>query len=250
MQTETTDQDPLAHGRALLVLAFLTAGFVLAFRVLIELDLAVSHLFYGPNGFLLAGNPIWDGLLMLAKAGTYVFVGAALVGLVANLLRRGPERRLALRYWGLIVLLYLIGPGLLVNGFLKRFYGRARPVNVDVFGGDGPFTGAWEVSNYCHSACSFVSAEVAAATALTVGLCIGAAWFAGRPAGRLFRWLSLASAVLLVLTAIQRIGSGRHFLSDVIFAALPIAALGIALSWMLWPRPVGVAATPTPGPVQ
>jgi lipid A 4'-phosphatase len=220
---------------ALVALAAAIAVGALVFTLWPGLDLGVSRLAYRPGaGFVLADRPVWDAVVLAGKVASILYVTAALVLLPASLLRRADPA--VARYWGLVILLYLIGPGLMVNGALKRGFGRARPDQIELFGGDGPFTAAWQVSGYCRSACSFVSAEVAAGTALTIGLALGALWFAGRPAARLFRRLALAALALLVLTALQRIGSGRHFLSDVVFAALLVAALGAALACLLRPH--------------
>ena len=225
---------PFRCGRALLGLALLTVVMTLVFRSWPGLDLAVSGIFHDPGtGFLLADKAFWDGVLLANKVASGIFLVAAFVLFPVNLWQNWRQSQLHSRYWLTVILLYLTGPGLLVNGLLKRVFGRARPVQIVTFGGDGPFTQAWEVSDYCRSACSFVSAEVAAGTALSLGLALGAIWFAGRPAARIFRWLAYVSLGLLVLTAVQRIGSGRHFLSDVVFAALLVAALGVGLACLI-----------------
>lgn len=226
---------PSRCGRTLLGAAGLMAVMTLVFRFWPGLDLAVSGFFYDPAaGFLLASQGFWNSVIVANKVASFAYLVAALVLLPVSLWLGRGESQVTARYWGMVILLYLAGPGVLVNGLLKRSFGRARPVQIVLFGGDGPFTQAWEVSDYCQSACSFVSAEVAAGTALSVGLTLGALWFAGRPAARIFRWLSFMSVGLLVLTAVQRIGSGRHFLSDVVFAALPVTALGLGLACLIW----------------
>jgi lipid A 4'-phosphatase len=238
MQNRKGEVYPRSFGRALAVLLVLTAVLALAFRFWPGLDLMASGLFHDPTeGFLLAGKGFWESVIVANKAASFAYLCVALVLLPFSLwLGRGGPQGTA-RYWGMVILLYLAGPGILVNGLLKRSFGRARPVNVEIFGGDGPFTAAWEVSDYCRAACSFVSAEVAAGTALTVGLALGTLWFAGRPVARLFSGLAVLSLGLLVLTAVERIGSGRHFLSDVVFAALSTAAISVGLACLLWPRP-------------
>lgn len=208
-----------------------------------ELDLTVSRLFHDPAaGFALAGNRFWDGVVLANKVASGALVAAAIVILLAALLRRGSTNASALRYGAYVVLLYLTGPGLLVNGILKPIFGRARPVQIEAFGGASLFTGAWRASDQCQAACSFVSGEVAAGTALAVALAVGASWFSGRPIGRLLLGLARVSLVLLLFTAVQRVGSGRHFLSDVVFAFLPVSALGIALACPLRPS-AGPTAT-------
>lgn len=232
-----TELASVACGRALAVVLALIVVFTLLFRLWPGLDLTVARLFHDPaTGMILAGQPVWQGVLMLEKLAAGGFAVAALGLLPLSLWRRGGRDVLAARFWGLVILLYGLGLGVLVNGLMKRGFGRPRPAQIEAFGGDAPFIPAWQVSDYCHSACSFVSAEVGAAAILSFGLMLGALWFAARPGARLWRGLSWLSFVLLVLTAIERIGSGRHFLSDVIFAALLIVALGLGLACLLRPR--------------
>ena len=244
MQIARAETNLRACAGVLAFLAALTAGFALVFAVWPDLDLVVARLFHDPaTGFVLANNPFWDSVLLANKAASLIFVVAVLVTLVFSFVRRRKRGVDAARYCWFVILMYLLGPGLLVNGVAKRMFGRARPFQTALFGGDGPFTGPWQVSDYCHSACSFVSAEAAAATALTVGLVVGGLWFAGQVVGRLFRVMVPVSVVLLLLTSVQRIGSGRHFLSDVIFAVLPMAGLGVLLACLLWPRAAKSSAT-------
>jgi lipid A 4'-phosphatase len=250
MQNPKAEAFPWSLGRALAALLVLTAVLALIFRLWPGLDLLASGLFHDPAaGFLLKGRGFWDGVIVANKAASFAFLGVAVVLLPVSLWLGRGEPQFAARYWALVILLYLAGPGVLVNGLLKRSFGRARPVSIVLFGGDGPFTAAWQVSDYCRAACSFVSAEVAAGTALSVGLALGAVWFSGRRIARLFGGFSLLSLGLLVLTAVERIGSGRHFLSDVVFAALPVAAIGLGLAWLMWPRPAASAIAPVSGSI-
>lgn len=226
---------PFRCGWALPGLAVLTAFMTLVFHFWPGLDLTVSGFFYDPAaGFLLASQGFWDSVIVANKVASFAYLVAALVLLPVSLSLGRGESQFTARYWGMVILPYLAGPGVLVNGLLKRSFGRARPVSLEIFGGDGPFTAAWEVSDYCRAACSFVSAEVAAGTALTVGLALGTLWFAGRPVARLFSGLAVLSLGLLVMTAVERIGSGRHFLSDIEFPALPVTALGLGLACLIW----------------
>jgi lipid A 4'-phosphatase len=137
------------------------------------------------------------------------------------------------RTWSLIALLYLLGPILLVNGILKRFWGRARPADIAEFGGTARFTPPWPPADECARNCSFVSGEGAAAVALMIAALVILA--ALRP--RLTPALHRAGVVLAVaLPAIGiglRIATGRHFLSDTVFAALFMLAIALVLHRVL-----------------
>ncbi|WP_084450740.1 phosphatase PAP2 family protein [Gemmobacter nectariphilus] len=230
----TAKDDTQGCVRWLIGLAVLAAVLAVLFRVVPAVDLQLARLFYSPGaGFALAGAPVWDAVLMSNKLASGLFVAVALILLAIGIVRRN---RLWRQYWGLVIALYLLGPGLIVNGTLKPLIGRARPLQIAEFGGDGPFTAAWQLSGYCRVGCSFVSAETSVATALVLLLIVGIGWFAGRPAARWFRILLWPALALLGLTAIQRLGSGFHFLSDVIFAALIVVMLGTALACWMRPR--------------
>lgn len=150
-------QPRLAADDAAILAAAAVVGLSGLFLLLPGVDLAVSLLFYRPEaGFFLAGDPL---LRALRKSSTLVMLLMLALPLgrwLLRLARRRPAGRSA-RQALFAALGLAIGPGLVVNGLLKELWGRARPVNVDVFGGDAPFTAAWVVSSACQSNCSFVS---------------------------------------------------------------------------------------------
>lgn len=195
-----------APGLALCAVAGLSGLFVL----FPQADIAVSGLFHDPTqGFAASQMP---ALKLLRKSSTWVM--AALLGLALWRLRqacRGAAgSRLGAMRPALCVLAGLaLGPGLLVNAVLKQWWGRPRPVQVDLFGGDAPFAAAWRITDACASNCSFVSGEASSA-----------AWMAGAvlilAPGRLL----LASGVALYGAALSlnRLAFGGHFLSDVLLA--------------------------------
>lgn len=65
-----------------------------------------------------------------------------------------------------VVLALALGPGLVVNAVLKEHVGRARPAQLETFGGEASFSPAWTLSDQCAENCSFVSGDVAAAAAM------------------------------------------------------------------------------------
>jgi membrane-associated phospholipid phosphatase len=227
---------------ALCLLAVLFAASLIFFTARPYLDILISRAFLdSQNTFRLVENPFWDRIVQINRALSIIIVVLAAALLFASLTGRWNARRLMTHYGTFVLLLYAIGPGLMVNGVLKRVYGRARPFQTTDFGGDGPFAAAWQFSGFCRAACSFISAEVSAATALAVALSIGAVWFGGSPFARILIAFAAAAYVLLILTAMQRMGSGQHFLSDVVFSFLLTAGLGVVLSRTLSPARQRVA---------
>ena len=109
---------------------------------------------------------------------------------------------------------------LLVNGVLKTHSGRARPADVAAFGGEAAFTPPLRMADECARNCAFVSGEGAGAVALAIG--VGAL---APPS----RGLRAGLAAMAALVCALRVATGRHFLSDVVFAALLVGMLGLAL---------------------
>ena len=71
---------------------------------------------------------------------------------------------------------------------------------------------------------------------------IGALWFAGSSAARRISGTAFPSLGLLVLAAVQCIGGGRHYPSDLVFAGLLVITLSLGLACLLWLRVAGSVA--------
>jgi len=192
---------------ALIAVVSLSAYFILFPGV----DLAVSDLFYRTgDGFFLSQEPV---LRALRKSSTYVMaliLLAALTGVGMRLFRDSERRTMCARRCGFLLIGLLLGPGLVVNTWLKGSWGRARPIQTDLFGGDGGFTPAWTVSQACAHNCSFVSGEAASAAWMVAGLILlPRAWRA-------------KAAVPLVAYAValsmNRLAFGGHYLSDILLS--------------------------------
>lgn len=132
------------------------------------------------------------------------------------------------RFEVLAIAAYLVGPILVVNGILKSFSGRPRPLDTEFFGGAFNFVPVGDFTGACMSNCSFVSGEAAAAGWM---LCL-ALWIQGR-----FRKALIAALVTVsVVASLLRVVMGAHFLSDVmlgwLIGAASLPAL-VALSFVL-----------------
>jgi lipid A 4'-phosphatase len=229
-----------------LIRAFLLAAAV--FVLVPGIDIAVSRSFY-VKGF---GFP-WDGAPWLVTLRwviwrlTEAMILLSVAGLTIPWLRRRlPE--IGLRHWGFVLLLYVLGPGLLVNGLLKAHWGRARPFQIAEFGGQASFTPPLELASQCTANCSFMSGEGAGAVALAISILFLLACLRMRLPRRVERagvWLAVA--IGLVGPAL-RVMAGRHFLSDTIFAALLVAAVALALHWALFARGRGTPQRGLPPP--
>ncbi len=198
-------------GWLLLAAAALSVMFVLV----PQLDLAASGLFArGVEGFPLQ-HATWLGLingsvLKTSRAASAVLLGLSLLAWLAPRTSMLARQRPALLF---VLLALALGPGLLVNQVLKDTSGRARPVQIQQFGGIQHFTPAFVIAEECDRNCSFVSGHVAAATMPVAGYFIATTrrrrrlWLAGG--------LALGAAV-----GLARLAVGAHFLSDVLIAML------------------------------
>ena len=175
------------------------------------LDVWFTSLFYLPgSGFPMSRLDAFTALRSITDVLVIGSVVAIIAAVAVKLLR--PTRPTPIRPCDIVFLLttLALGPGLIVNAFFKEFWGRPRPNTVDLFGGDSPFVGIWELSDSCVSNCSFVSGEAAAAMWLVaVATVVPGRW--RKPA-------LILAVVLAVLLSLNRIAFGRHFLSDVLLA--------------------------------
>jgi membrane-associated PAP2 superfamily phosphatase len=201
-----------------LVLA-ISAGFV--FAMMPELDLKLADLFFdhGKHSFTLGFNPwlvqLRDDSMRLVAA----LVVAAAVALVVKPLL--PRTRLLPSGRAAIFLLasFALGPGLFVNGVLKEYWSRPRPIEVVQFGGDETFVPWWDPRGTCTHNCSFVAGEGSAAFwTLAPAALVPLPW---RP-------VAVGAALTFAVTVgALRMAFGGHFMSDVIFA-------GIFVFFIVW----------------
>jgi lipid A 4'-phosphatase len=213
----------------LLILFFAFADLMLAFP---GTDLAISGLFFTPDGgFAMHGQP-WEQFAYRSVPVLMLTVNLGLVGLwlFNRFSGRGVlgfnGRKLAF----LLCLLALV-PGLLVNQLLKEHWGRARPVKLAQFGGHEQFTPAFVRSD--QGGGSFSSGHVAAAAYL-VGVALVVF-------GRSSPWVALA-VLYTALVAVARIAAGGHFFSDVITSLFLVLFGYLILERLLFAHPQSAAA--------
>ena len=195
--------------------------------VIPTLDIAISSLAYGPAGFVLPRFGLVLAMSWLVTIVSWIAVLGAVVLLVANV-RAGYPVLWALDTSRLLLVLltFLLVPGLLVNTILKHHVGRARPTRIVQFGGDAQFSRAGVPADQCRRNCTFPSGEASAAFALAA---VGVA--TGSPA-------VLAGALAIgTLVSIVRVLTGAHFVSDVASSALLTLLAIVLLGRLLVRRP-------------
>src|SRR5439155_25070753 len=135
-----------------------------------------------------------------------------------------------------LVVSMAVAPGLLANTTLKDHWGRARPVQIEAFGGSHRFTPAPLPAAECDGNCSFVSGHAALGFALVAFALL-------LPPGRTRRtWIAVAIG-FGALVGLGRIAQGAHFLSDVVFAGLVVYGTSALLHWWIVQRD-GLTAPP------
>ncbi len=208
--------------RNLLLLAGSALAFALLFTLAPRLDLVVPGWFYDPlHGFTANDDPlvrmVYTGVLWGSRALLWVLG----VGFLITCALRGPAVARLRRRLGFLLLAFFLGPGLIVDVTLKDHWGRARPHQVQEFGGKRQYSPPLKIAQQCADNCSFVSGHASAGFALIAFgfLFTGAArrrWFIGGVAAGL-------------LVGLVRVMQGGHFMSDVIFSFY-FTTLGVLLA--------------------
>lgn len=185
-----------------------------------SLDLRAASLFLGPGTTRDVANWWWVELINLYIPAVFrSIVLLALAGwLWASMSQSAKRWRMPLAF---LILAGALGPGLLVNSGFKDNWQRARPYQVEAFGGTQKFTRATVMTDQCNNNCSFVSGHVACGIFLASLMLVD-----GR---RRIAW-AMAGVAAGSIIGFARIADGAHWLSDVLWAS-PITLL---CSWLVW----------------
>jgi lipid A 4'-phosphatase len=201
---------PRAHDPITLCLAAVVALSAL-FLAFPALDLTVSELFYrSETGFSLSQNPWLKGFRKSADLILMILLTGLAGQLVWLVSRRGFAALGEARRSIFLLAALAVGPGLVVNGLLKSWWGRPRPMMVDIFGGEAPYQPVWRITDWCQSNCSFVSGEASSATWMVAAIVL--------IPGPLRPLLAPPVVVYALLISLNRLASGGHFLSDVMLS--------------------------------
>jgi lipid A 4'-phosphatase len=185
-----------------------------------SLDLQAAAIFAGPEAWLHAVGWWWVALINDQVPTVFRwFLVVALVGwIAASLQKRWQAWRLPLIF---VVVAGVLGPGAVVNWGFKDNWQRARPYQVEYFGGTKQFSRAAVMTNQCDANCSFVSGHVACGVFLvSLGL-------VHRRRQRTWAALGVVSGLVI---GFARMADVAHWLSDVLWA-FPIT---LTVSWLVW----------------
>ena len=191
-----------------------TAGAVLVSVFAPDLDVEIANRLFDP---VAKHFPAAAQLTLAWVRGQGYVIMAALFGcIICALIVKlfAPQRPLLVPGRAIIflALTMAIGPGLLVNAVFKPHGGRPRPVEIRQFGGQERFVPWWNFEGGCRKNCSFVSGEASTAAWLFApAVLVPPPWRAFAITG---------AALFTVSVGALRMAYGRHFFSDVVFAAL------------------------------
>lgn len=195
------------------------------FALFPTLDITVQQwLFTAEDGFFLRDHP----LVSFVYHGVEWFSGGALlltlITLVGGFGFRHPQLRKHGRAATFFFLAIVLGPGLLVNGVFKENWGRARPAQIQEFGGEKQYTPPLQATDQCSRNCSFTSGHA------SIGFVLLALGYAFPRQRR--RWFAVGITFGL-LVGLGRMMQGRHFLSDVIFSGLLVTMASMWLNSLM-----------------
>lgn len=187
-------------------------------------DLTIAAWFKRGTGWLLDAYPLWKALLYDGVA--YLVVAVVLGCLLALVLGSLDGQQWLRRQAAYVLLVFVLGPGLLVNAVFKDHWGRARPVQVVELGGSEAYTPPAQFVPDGKGR-SFPSGHS------SVGFAFIAFWFLWRRSkpqwARFALWFSILLGSAIGLT---RMAAGGHFLSDVMWSAWIV--LGVAWGLDNW----------------
>lgn len=202
----------------------------LLFAAFPNIDLAVSRAFFLDDKTFLFARGTTGGIIreLLRLVFALACVGAVVgFGAIAFFGRR--LLGLGFAPWMFLALCVVMGPGVVTNLLFKDNWGRARPVQIEEFGGAKKFTPAFTRSDQCERNCAFVSGE--ASNFFIIGFALA---LLAEPSRR--RRLFLVGIAAGAFAGLIRIGAGAHFLSDVVFAGIFMAFVARGLAWLLFER--------------
>ena len=221
--------------KGLAIYAGLLVAILAAFLLLPQIDLLVSGIFYVQGrGFVLAD---WPPVVLVFRAVPWIAWGIAAVVAGASIwlfLVGWPLWRFDRKALLFVAVSTALGPGLLANTVLKDHWGRARPSQIEAFGGPHHFTPAPLPAAECVRNCSFVSGHAALAFSLVAFAFL-------LPRGPPRRRGIAAALALGGIVGLVRIAQGGHFLSDVVYAGLLVLGTTALLHWWIVDRD-GLAA--------
>ena len=198
------------------------------------LDIGAASLFSGPDAPMHSVH--WWWVVWINDWVPAAFRGMLASALVVWLVLVARKRSLAMqRVLAYVVLAGILGPGAVVNLGFKDHWQRARPYQVQNFGGTSQFTRAAVITDQCDANCSFVSGHVAC------GVFFASLALLHRR--RQWAWAVVGTVSGLVI-GFARMSDSAHWLSDVLWA-FPIT---LCTCWLVWKAVIWLYGRPARKP--
>ena len=214
--------------KVLLTNTFFFAFFVLLFFLFPNLDIHFSKLFFYEEKFISEKHIFIKNLRSFLKDFMIVISVFSLLLIVACMMFKKKKKVFFLKSRTKLILLgFIVGPvigcGLIANFYFKDNWGRARPINIQEFGGDKIYTKPFTISDQCKKNCSWIGGEASAAFSFITGTII--------LKNPIYLIINLIFGIVVSLC---RIAMGGHFLSDNIFAMIFMIYLAILYKYFVF----------------
>lgn len=214
----------MINNRLVYISMFISGIILIILTLFPQLDIDFSKFFYHhSNGFIYKNTAIVRFLFLSIPILTKAIVIISLLWTFFYLIK---YRKSIFLSWSFYILITAaIGPGLIVNYALKENFGRARPTQIENFGGEKDFTGALLITDQCDRNCSFSSGHAAMGYYFTS--------FAYILPHIYFSWLYVTALLFGSLVGFSRILMGGHFISDVAASCFIILVVNhiLYLAW-------------------
>lgn len=182
-------------------------------------DLSVSR-YFSQNDWGIGKLPFFQWLY---EYGAYISIALFILALFIWILSY--KYKQIIKYRNVCILLVLttvLGSGLLINGILKPYWGRPRPVQIEEFGGPWEYREFYEPGIPAKGQ-SFPSGHVSIMAVLIVAAAVR------KENAPLALVGTIVGGCLTVAMAICRMAQGGHFLTDTIWAFSVISLTALIL---------------------
>ncbi len=176
-----------------------------------EIDLFISSLFYmEPKGFFFKDELLFRFLYRSVNVLSVTITILVVLAYVYQHFRNKEFKYFNKKALIYIFLVFSLGSGVVVNAVLKDNFGRARPKNIELFGGNKEFSKVMVYNSKYSGKCKSFSCGHC-----SFALGFIAFYFLFRK-----RWILIASLSYGLLVSLGRVVQGGHFFSDFVFSFL------------------------------
>ena len=201
--------------------------FVVFFILFPKFDIFFSKLFFFEEKFISEKYVFIKSLRSFLKDLMIVISIVSFLLIMVNFFFKKKKKPILKPRTRLILIGFIVGPvigcGLIANFYFKDNWGRARPVNIQEFGGEKIYTQPFIISDQCERNCSWISGEASAAFSFIAGTII--------IKSPIFFLLNI---IFGIIVSFCRIAMGGHFLSDNIFAMIFMIYLAIIYKYLVF----------------